>query len=1089
MPTRTLEEYESDILNNRGFGVEAKPIEKKDSDVGLSTAAFGESFLGKMTMATYDHFYNESSGIDKDYDVYDDIIRDGLIGWSSYLDDAKSRDQYYFKKSIVEQSLENERILSEGGAQGAAYQLMWGLADPVNFVPIVGASSKVLGAGASLTSKVATTAAIGGAAQAGQEAILSVADPTFKQSDALFSIGAATVLSGVLGPMAMSALEPKVRDDFSKGFAAMGAQKPIDMSGSVYGAGTAGAAQVSDGITKESLEPLSSFGIGRATAFIGPSTRLQNSPSEIVRKFNSQINETSLMTKGNVQGIASDVSIESERRLYMAMESQARAATYDSYLEYRKSLSGKTGNWLSNDIKDITGVSNKSGILTRQQFYNRVGQAMRRGDKAEFVDFVDANQYIENAAKANRQFSDQILNEMIDAKLFDGVPDIRATAESWFRRMYDRQRIISDPDALQYGISKFYKQERDAAIASITVLKSEISNLKNAMRLAKKAKNEEDISLIGKQISDKREARKAAIFMSKVIDEELDSVAYQTVDRIKGSPLGIIDYDIATNVSRDTSKQKVPGMRGTKERKLNIPDTYEWDYNGKSYKFEDFLVSDPTAMTSGVVRSVVPDLLMYRKFGTLDMQSILDAVSEDYRKLTKAAKTAKERAILEKKKNADLEDLRDSMLIIRGAYANRDDYFKAVPTALRMAKQVNYLSLMGEMTISSAADIGSIVMEYGMKKTFGNVFKSFVPNLRSAIMDLSLDEQKKLVTGIESVMNDRFAAIYDADIFAPAMNKVEGGLNYASAAMQKISLMNTWLDALRPLAGMLEQDRIIMAAKKVASGKNLTKIEQADVGAQFLNNDDLIIIAEQFSKYGKEEGSLFVPNMRLWDIDNPAVAAVQRKMRAGIAKKVDTLIIKPGSEIPKAIKKGGVASAILQFKSFMFSATNKLLTRSAQRASLADKRLVMGLATMVALGAVSYATKSVIAGRPVSDNPSDWVMEGIDRSGILGFFGEINNITEKLTGGKVGIRPIIGAKPATRYINRNHLETALGPTAGLFQDFGELVQSASSHGNLTQGDLNKIRRHIPFQNALGFRYLFDSITEGTGDLFNVPDKR
>jgi hypothetical protein len=235
--------------------------------------------------------------------------------------------------------------------------------------------------------------------------------------------------------------------------------------------------------------------------------------------------------------------------------------------------------------------------------------------------------------------------------------------------------------------------------------------------------------------------------------------------------------------------------------------------------------------------------------------------------------------------------------------------------------------------------------------------------------------------------------------------------------------------------------------------------------------------------------SLHIPNIRLWDIDDPIVADVQRRLRTAVAKKVDTIIIKPGSEIPKAIKKGGFVSAILQFKSFMFSATNRLLTRTAQRATLGDKRLILGMSTMVALGGMSYAVKANIAGREVSNDPKDWIAEGIDRSGLLGILGEVNNITEKLTGGKVGIRPIIGAKPATRYINRNHLETLLGPTAGIVQDAGELIQSVSSHGNMTQGDLNKIRRHIPFQNALGFRYLFDAIQEGTGDVLGLPEKR
>ncbi len=1088
MPIRTEEEYLKEILSDRSFAPE--PVKKEPKyDYGLSTAAFGESFLGKMTMAGYDRFFGPEYAADPDYDVYDDIMRDNLIGWSSYLDDAQSRDEYYQKKSIVEQSIENERMLAEGGAEGLAYQFMWGLADPVNFIPIVGASSKVLGSSASLSSKVATAGAIGGAGQAAQEVVLSQVDPNFNESDAMFSIGAATVLSGVLGPIAMSSLDPKVKDDFSKGFEYLAKQRADDLNG--FGSSSASAAQVEKKVvlSKEALEPLSSFGVGRATAFLSPSTRMQNSPSQVVRNLNAQINETALLTKGNVEGITSYVPLEAERRLYFAMESIARALTRDAYLEYRKSLTGKTGNWASNDIKDITGISNKSGILTRQQFYDRVGKAMRRDDVAEFTDFVDANSFIEKAATANRKYFNQLLDEMLEAKVYADVPDLKGTADSWFKRIYDKQKIVSDPEPLKAGLLKYYKEQRDADIVKLGALRNDVEALKKEIKNVRKRKDKDLLGSLQKQLSDKQQEINKLDYLSKAIDEELYTNSLVTIERIKGSPLGVIDYDEIADRARGTSPARQVGMRGTKERKLQMPDTYEWEYNGKSYKLEDFLISDPTAISASVTRSVVPDLLMYRKFGTLNAESFLNDITDDYRKLIDNAKTPKERVLLEKRKAQDLEDLRDSISILRGTYANRDDYYKAVPTALRMAKQSNYLSLMGEMTISSSADIGAIISEYGMKKTFGNLHKAFIPKFRSAVLDMSLEEQKKFVVGIENVMNDRFASIYDADVFAPVSNKAEAGLNYASAAMQKISLMNTWLDALRPLTGVLEQDRIVTMANKVASGKKLSKLERAEISASFLDDNDLMIIADQYNKYGKNDGGLLVPNMRSWDIDNPSVADVQNRMRIAIAKKVDAIIIKPGSEIPKTIKKGGTVSAILQFKSFMFSATNKILTRSAQRLTLGDKRLVMGLSTMVALGGLSYAAKAAIAGRDISDDPRDWITEGIDRSGILGLFGEVNNITEKLTGGKVGIRPLIGAKPATRYINRNHLETFLGPTAGIVQDAGELVQSVASHGNMTQGDLNKLRRHIPFQNAIGIRYLFDGITEGIGDALNLPEKR
>lgn len=1403
MPVRKEQLYVNEMLGQRGFRPEPIPETTQQGSVGVSTAAFGESFLGKMSMAGYDYFMGPEFHGDPEFDVEERIIQDDMSGWAPYLIDAGSDAEYTHRRSMVDQSIENERILADGGWSGVGYQLMWGLADPVNFVPMMGAASKVAKATKSIGATALATGAIGAAAQGVQEAVVSQVDPNFNQDDALMAIGAVGALSAVMGPLAMKTLDPSTRDAFASGYDSMlrGFSKDTDITS--FGAGTAGAARVSDGITKETLEPLTTLGVARTGQFIGPQTRLRASPSEAVRRLNAQINETSLMTEGNAKGQASMIPIEAEKRVYFALESNARAMTGDAYTAYRKSLTGKTGNWISNDVKDITGISNKSGILTRQQFYDRVGMAMRRDDKAPFTDFADANPFIEQAAGANRQVSGVVLKEMLESGYLKDMPDLQGTAESWFMRIYNHDKIVADRPALEHGLTQYYIKSRDDAVAQISTKEAELQSartaretlrrsldrvakdqrvneretLKEMSRLDGKIKaHERDLTKImrnydelqkrasavepmdavpaqeyvnnlfkdiksnpigkleefrllptirklggiaedkeamgpdllgqgtagqnnrqdvrgildtqartvfrkdGKPLDEMREAlaergwlpedsdvndllnlieqdaktspvydpsvvdkvidaqsradmideldlemdsrlgvslsnvktakeldfymgqlnggeafrefspsttaqrakyREMQLNMSRyertiksmnddldnaltdlmsvknsvdeiranrtnvadvlkqgrndlaasgkrmdgmykdidtlkfknrILDEELEGNARTTVERILGSPMGLLEYEDVMRSARGIDPAKA-GARGNKARKLTMPDTYEWEFQGKKYSLEDFLHSDPSQMMSAQMRSVVPDLLMYRRFGTVDEQHILRAVADDYRKMEEDAKipkqkkdgvyykklessgyTPKQRAKLEKRKAQDLEDLRDTIAMHRGLYADRDDYFKALPTALRTARQVNYLSLMGEMAISSAADIGSLVSQYGMRKVFGNLLPAFVDGVRSDMRKMSIDDAKKLFVGVESVMNDRFAKLYDADVFNPAANKVEGGLNYLSGAMQKISLMNVWLDALRPLAAILEQDRIVSIAMKNANGQRLTKLEIAEISARFLSEDDLNVIADQFVKHGSVEngtvgGKLLVPNVKSWDVSNPVIADVQRRLRVAVAKEVDTLIIKPGTEIPKTMKKGGAVTSIMQFKSFMFAANDRLLARSAQRLALGDKRLVMGMTSLVGLGMMSYALKATLAGKETSDKPQDWLIEGIDRSGMLGFFGEVNNITEKLSAHKFGMRPLLDASPATRYINRNTLETALGPSARIVQDFGTTTQSLSTYGNMTETDLNRWRRYMPFQNAIGFRYLYDGMVEGTSDIFNLPQKR
>lgn len=1093
MPIREATEYYKEQRANTTFRRSA-PESVVAPDIGVGTIferAGEESFMGQVGSTLAEGLYWNSAPQDPEFDAYDMIIRDGMQGYADDLYGARSQEEYDAIKSKIDRSKENKEILANGGVPAITAQFAWGTLDPVNLAPVLGASVRAYKGTKSLAAAAGAAAAVGGASQAAQELVLSEIDPTYNPSAGQMAIGANMVLSGILGPAVVASMSPALRARFKVGFDDW--QKTTSEIGDDgFWQSSTGAARVGDAVTFESLEPMTSLGTGRLSQFISPQTRLQASPSMASRKYNAMINETPLMTKGNMEGLTSVVPIEAEKRAYFAMESNTRQATHDAYLAYREAMTGKKGFGVTNDIRDVTGASARAGILTRQEFYDRIGMSMRRGDRAEFTDFPEANPFIARAAGDNRKLFNTVLKQMIDSGAFKDVPDLQGTAESWFMRIYNRDKIVSDPAPLQAGLVRFYKQQRDLDIARLPQLEEELRRLKDGAKKIDMA-DKETAKASKQQIEELTSLVEKARMSAKALDEELETTALKTIDRIKGSPLGLVEYDELSRSAQSGMKLD-PGMRGTKERKLKIPDTYEWDYNGVHYKFEDFLHSDPTMTQAAVMRSVVPDMLIYNKFGTLDTQKILTDVSDDYSRLAAKAKTAKERTALEKRKTQDLEDIRDSLAILRGTFANYDDYYKAVPTGMRMMRQANYLSKMGEAAIASAADVGLLVNEYGMRKVFGRALPAFVKSMRSEVLNMALEDAQKFVVGVETVMGDRFAKMYDADVFAPVANRVEGALNYMSHLQQNISLMNTWLDALRPLAAVLEQDRIVTLAQKVASGQSLSKIEVAEMSAKFLNKDDLLVIADQFSKHGTVEGGaiggrLLVPNALKWDIADPKVAAVRDRLRTSVAKTVDEIVIKPGSGVPKSTKKGGVVTSIFQFKSFMFDATGKVLVKNSQRLAMGDKRLILGMSTMVALGMVSYALKAKIAGRDLSENPSDWLAEGIDRSGILGIFGEINNTTEKLTGNRIGMRPLVGAEPASRYMSRNALETLFGPSTGIIQDAWELGQSYSVHGNLTQGDLNKIRRQIPFQNSLGLRYLYDGIVEGVSDTLDLPEKR
>ena len=137
---------------------------------------------------------------------------------------------------------------------------------------------------------------------------------------------------------------------------------------------------------------------------------------------------------------------------------------------------------------------------------------------------------------------------------------------------------------------------------------------------------------------------------------------------------------------------------------------------------------------------------------------------------------------------------------------------------------------------------------------------------------------------------------------------------------------------------------------------------------------------------------------------------------------------------------------------------------------------MQGVLSMISLGMMTYAFKQWDADRPLDENPSAWVAEGIDRSGMLGIFGEINNTLEKISSNNLGLRPIMGiSAPASRYASRSVLESAMGPSFGLAGDVVKTANAISNGQDWTESDSRAIRRLIPGQNLSILRQGLDTI--------------
>jgi hypothetical protein len=223
---------------------------------------------------------------------------------------------------------------------------------------------------------------------------------------------------------------------------------------------------------------------------------------------------------------------------------------------------------------------------------------------------------------------------------------------------------------------------------------------------------------------------------------------------------------------------------------------------------------------------------------------------------------------------------------------------------------------------------------------------------------------------------------------------------------------------------------------------------------------------KQLEIHGTKERNLHVANTDKWT-NTDAV----RLFRNALNQDVDrTIVTKTAGDVPLFMNTE-LGKAIGQFKSFAFASTQQVLI---QRLQQADAAALTGFISAVSLGMLSYYLKSLVAGRETSDDPKKWIVEGIDKSGVLGIIMEINGISEKMTGGKIGINGLIGGEMMSRYVSRNIVDTLAGPTAGQLKDI-QSIGSAIATGEIKESDVKAFRRMLPYQNIFYLQKLFDSL--------------
>jgi hypothetical protein len=1007
--------FVDDIVASRNLAnIEGPEMDRYDPSMAET---FGAAFRTQNIVGSW----LSSRGVPDQFEIEDgfnaiDYVKDDPT-YSPYVDqfaqvfNRKAADTL---KLQIDSELQDRRTLDAAGGMGVFAELAAGVVDLPTLLPVGG----VVASGVRSTAgRFALGAGLDAAAS---EAGLQATQRTRTGEETAINIGGSVILGGALGVLAGRFLDTPSQIAISRKIEAQGDEFDA-VTDSFVSAGRA----VSAGAAARDVGPLKL----KDEALISklpvvnqqdPMIRLQLSDLDEARGTVRGLAETPLEYADNAKGIATEEggSVETRMKMWHAPMANTLRNIDTAYARYFHGTP-EPSSWqvrLSPARSEFERLTGNRSRLTFQQFKEEVSKAAFSGEQHSIPE-------VAMAAKEYRAIDDAMKRAAIEAGLFPEDIAVKGDVSHLFR-MYNQQKIVARRDEFARILEEHFTVKRDEA-RRIAELQAKVAD--TAAKADKKADDFGNLS-----------------------DAEVRSLVDETVNTILGNAEGRIPYDI------------VSGPRGPlKERLLSI----------ESGRIQGFLELDIEKVLQAQVRTMSADVELAKKFGSVDLKEQIRKINDEADAKVRQATTEKDRVRLDKaRKDAirDVEGIRDRL---RGQYALPSNPDSLVLRAGRVVRNINYLRLLGGMTVSAIPDMAKPVFEYGLLSTFKDGFLPMITNFRG--FRAAAGEVKAAGTALDMILDSRTMAMADIGDNFGRHSKFERGLQAATNRFGIVSFMAPWNATIKQFTGMISMNNMLRATEAVAAGK-ATQKQIARLASSGINEDMAARIAKQFAKHGDKDGGISLAQAAEWS-DRGAREA----FRAAVVREVDKTIVTPGQDKPLWMSTE-LGKVIGQFKSFGMSSAQKTMLSGIQRR---DAATLNGVMIMLGLGALTYQFKSTLAGKETSAKPSVWVAESVDKSGLTGWLMDANNVVEKVTRGHVGISALTGEQ-ISRYASRNATASLLGPSLGTVQDFLDVI-GAGMTGEFGKKDMHKMRQLVPAQNVFYLRTLFDRVEKATGDTMGL----
>lgn len=1041
-----------------------------------------------------------------------------LAGYEDYADafiHSQSPLETSAIKQRIDRQIQDRTLLAEAGGAGFTSSLAMGVIDPINV-----AATFIPGGLAVRGGSVARTAGTLALSNAGagvlSEAALSATQETRTLTESALNVAFDATLGGVMGSAIQlvknrGALAAKFRNDV------IGEQQtqPQNIPNNIPGDRSIGAAEVFD--TTLEQEAIKGPSFVNRTMNVSPVGRVAQSPSKIARQVNQQLAENNFTYAKNEEGIASFGAVETAVRRFDALIYKQVESTRDYYKQYKQAARTGGDTRMSHiEFSEAVGDAMRNGdqhaipqvaeaarairpiveqtknhmvelgilregvkVTTAESYFPRIYKfdkilSDRTAFKKVIADWLgEANQIAVNKAQGSldkavagieraenaRPAAEKLGAEIREAESWSGKKtELLSEVDKNVRLIGEKQAVADELSALRRLEKQTKKQAKRRAqlerkLSAIDSAEQTLPKLQRHLEILDKPRQFRNeyarLSRHANSLTRFDRRRQAAMRRMEPMDREgLEAAADDIINKIIGAPAGIVPGELIPD-----GLTKHAGF--TKARTLNIPDE----------RIKDFLESDVNYVMENYIRQVAPEIELTKRFGRVDMDGQIKAITEDYNRLISEAATPKERAKLEKRRDADLRDIRAMRDRLLGTYGAPKDPASFFVRAGRVARHVNFLRLLGGMTISSLPDMARPIMQHGLRSALKPLGKMMadISKMRIAKADL-----REMGIGLEYALSSRSKVIADLNDPYSRRSFLERGLEWSSQKFGNFTLMNQYTDTMKMWSGLITQSKVLNAAKSVAGGKKLSKKEITKLAHIGIDESMLHRIADQYSRHGEDLDGLLTGHSHLWDD-----RVVREVFQSAILKDVRTTVITPGIGDTPLMMSSELGKIVMQFKTFFFATHNRALVSGIQSG---DASFYYGALLQVGLGSLVYVLKSMMAGREINTDPANLVKEGLDWSGMMGWLGEPNNALENLSGGTYGMSAMFGGPPASRYQSRNGIGALLGPTFDLGGDIKNITAGVLN-GEFDDREVRSVRKLLPFQNLFYLAPLLNQVEE------------